>query len=221
MQKGETPMDIQSPEQMRRQALAIRQKLMGKPVNISQPKKIETVIIETKREPINYSVMWRVYELHFDAHVIEYRKLAHKAADLARQNEALREELKVYTQDFDFFMKPKKAAKDIIKETIQDLGVKVTYEEVMRRTRKANITETRHLCMYEVNRQRPDLSLPQIGKIFGGYDHTTVIFAINKVKATLGDQAAISYIENKSAKSQEWLADVKAGNRRKAPQKPS
>jgi chromosomal replication initiation ATPase DnaA len=34
--------------------------------------------------------------------------------------------------------------------------------------------------------QRPDLSLPQLGKMFGGRDHTTILYAVRKAGAYRG-----------------------------------
>lgn len=59
----------------------------------------------------------------------------------------------------------------------------VTWEEVKGIRRQRNLIIPRQLCMYEVARQRPDLSLPRIGKIFGGRDHTTILHAVRKLKA--------------------------------------
>ena len=45
----------------------------------------------------------------------------------------------------------------------------------------------RHLAMYLV-RAMEGLSLPQIGKLFGGRDHTTVLHACRKTWRTFADQ---------------------------------
>lgn len=59
----------------------------------------------------------------------------------------------------------------------------VTWEEIKGIRRQQRLIIPRQLCMYEVARQRPDLSLPRIGKIFGGRDHTTILHAVRKLRA--------------------------------------
>ena len=49
----------------------------------------------------------------------------------------------------------------------------------VKRTR--NITVPRHIAMYLV-RKHTSLSLPEIGKIFGGKDHSSILHAIKKVE---------------------------------------
>lgn len=58
----------------------------------------------------------------------------------------------------------------------------VTWDMIIGRRRSQHLIKPRHLCMYAVHMEREDLSYPQIGKIFGGRDHTTVIHAVNKFK---------------------------------------
>jgi hypothetical protein len=50
----------------------------------------------------------------------------------------------------------------------------VTVKDIMGRTRVRKITKARKEAMYEVFKET-EYSLPTIGKVFGGRDHTTVI----------------------------------------------
>jgi hypothetical protein len=59
-----------------------------------------------------------------------------------------------------------------------ELGVPV--EEVKSRCRKAKVTKAKQLFMWEVHTIWPRLSLMQIGRIFGGLDHTSVLAALRK-----------------------------------------
>lgn len=72
----------------------------------------------------------------------------------------------------------------------------VSWKEVQGIRRQRNLVIPRRLCMYEVATQRPDLSLPRIGKIFGK-DHTAVLWAVAKIKAEMGDDASIARVERK------------------------
>ena len=58
-----------------------------------------------------------------------------------------------------------------------------------RRTR--TIALPRQVAMY-LTRQLTDLSLVEIGQLFGGRDHTTVIYACDKIGAMIGSDSAFA-----------------------------
>jgi chromosomal replication initiator protein len=53
-------------------------------------------------------------------------------------------------------------------------------DDLMGRDRSQKIAEPRQVAMYLL-RQETDASLPQIGEVLGGRDHTTVMYAIEKI----------------------------------------
>lgn len=55
-----------------------------------------------------------------------------------------------------------------------------TVDELLGRDRSHKIAEPRQVAMYLL-RQETDASLPQIGEVLGGRDHTTVMYAIEKI----------------------------------------
>jgi len=65
-------------------------------------------------------------------------------------------------------------------------GVKVQDLKGPRRTRQ--VVVPRQIAMY-LTREHTGLSLPEIGRRFGNRDHTTVLHAVRKVKATRGTDA--------------------------------
>lgn len=56
----------------------------------------------------------------------------------------------------------------------------VTVEEIMGEARDRRRSHARQHAYWEVRRLRPHLSLPQIGAIFGGRDHTTILHGIRQ-----------------------------------------
>ena len=76
----------------------------------------------------------------------------------------------------------KKPVADIIAEVLADFP-DVTWKEICGIRRSRRLIVPRQRCMFEVSRQRPDLSFPAIGRIFGGRDHTTIIHAVRKLKS--------------------------------------
>jgi chromosomal replication initiator protein len=76
----------------------------------------------------------------------------------------------------------KRPAKEIILEVLE-MFPGVNFREVQGPARNRNVVRARQVAMYEVSKQRPDLSSPVIGSIFGDRDHTTVLHAVSKIKA--------------------------------------
>ncbi|MCS7293120.1 MAG: chromosomal replication initiator protein DnaA [Gloeomargarita sp. SKYBB_i_bin120] len=64
---------------------------------------------------------------------------------------------------------------DIVAATFE-----VPVQELMCNTRRRQVSFPRQVAMYLV-RQYTNLSLPQIGQLFGGKDHTTVLYACEKI----------------------------------------
>ncbi|MBX5206708.1 chromosomal replication initiator DnaA [Rhizobium sp. NZLR11] len=61
----------------------------------------------------------------------------------------------------------------------------VTWEDVKGIRRTRHLVVPRHACMKAVYEERKDLSLPALGRIFGGRDHTTILNAVKKSKTAL------------------------------------
>ncbi len=58
---------------------------------------------------------------------------------------------------------------------------KIKVSDLLSRSNARSITEPRQIAMY-LTKQLTDLSLPRIGREFGGKHHTTVLYAIQKVE---------------------------------------
>ena len=71
----------------------------------------------------------------------------------------------------------------IIDEVARTWG-SVTPEDILSKKRNANISMARQVSMYIV-REITDLSMVDIGKTFGGRDHSTVVYAISQVEQRL------------------------------------
>ena len=74
------------------------------------------------------------------------------------------------------------SAEDIIKATAAAYGFSA--DDLRSPSRRQPLVLSRQVAMY-VCREQTDLSLPKIGALFGGRDHTTVMHAIDKVKRLL------------------------------------
>lgn len=77
------------------------------------------------------------------------------------------------------------ASPDSIKECIAG-SWRVRIEALSAKTRTRNVTEARHVAMYAI-REILGLPLSEIGNLFGGRDHSTVLYSIRKVEGRMGD----------------------------------
>ena len=63
-------------------------------------------------------------------------------------------------------------------------------EDIKGKSRQRPLVTARQVAMY-VFRELTDLSYPAIAREFGGRDHTTVIHAVEKIKALMGERRQI------------------------------
>jgi chromosomal replication initiator protein len=67
---------------------------------------------------------------------------------------------------------------------------KTTSEALLGRDRSQRVAEPRQVAMY-LMRKETDASLPQIGEVLGGRDHTTVMYAIAKIANQIETKAEL------------------------------
>src|SRR4051812_37740617 len=78
--------------------------------------------------------------------------------------------------------------RDIAQACCRHYGVSMT--EILSPRRHAAIVWARHVAMY-LSREHTLRSLPEIGRLFGGRDHTTVLHAARRIDAALADNAPL------------------------------
>ncbi|MDO8661706.1 MAG: chromosomal replication initiator protein DnaA [Candidatus Omnitrophota bacterium] len=90
----------------------------------------------------------------------------------------------------DLLKEPKKLiTADFIQRCVaEEFGV--TLAELKTKKRNKTIVLPRQVAMY-LSRELTDLSLPEIGGLFGGKDHTTVLHSYNKIKEGLVNNFAL------------------------------
>ena len=96
-----------------------------------------------------------------------------------------------------FFSKPLalEVAQEVLKEMVREVGARVTVTLIQRRVgdyfklsveemksvrRQRSVLYPRQVAMY-LCRTLTDASLPEIGRAFGGKDHSTVLHAVGKI----------------------------------------
>jgi chromosomal replication initiator protein len=74
---------------------------------------------------------------------------------------------------------------DVIQEAVAR-HFSITLDELVGEKRTKRVVMPRQVAMY-LSRELTDASLPTIGRAFGGRDHTTVIYAVQKVAKQMAD----------------------------------
>lgn len=69
---------------------------------------------------------------------------------------------------------------ETVRLTAEHYGVSLN--DLMLRTRKREVSEPRMVAMYLLKKRNPKMTLYEISDYFGGYNHATVINALNKVR---------------------------------------
>jgi chromosomal replication initiator protein len=148
--------------------------------------------------------MWKTMEMEFDWHVMLWREvsLARQLAAIAQENAALRASLRV---DTPFGQVKRRLTKEIILEVLSCYPG-IIWEDIKSGRREHRIVVPKHRCIFAVYRQRPDMSLPQIGRLFG-MDHTSILFVIKKQLAEAGDKDAAKWIAGKRKRARDWHRD--------------
>jgi len=116
--------------------------------------------------------------------VMAYASLTNQTIDINLSTEALR----------DIF--PNSRPRQITMELIQQVVVtyfKIKQDDLTAKKRTRNITYPRQIAMY-LCREMTDTSLPRIGEVFGGRDHTTVIHAYDKINRERNEDIKLNNI---------------------------
>jgi chromosomal replication initiator protein len=103
--------------------------------------------------------------------VMAYGSLTNQAIDLDLATEALKD---IFPNG-----RPKQITMELIQEIVSSF-FKIKIDELLAKKRTRNVAYPRQIAMY-LSRELTDNSLPRIGEMFGGRDHTTVIHAYDKI----------------------------------------
>lgn len=138
--------------------------------------------------------LYRGHSPAFVKRVLAKRKLeaqaaARREAQKKKQEERAAAEDKaraslsgILSQYREIAVKPgRKSVRMIILETALRHGVSA--EDILGPSRIRVIVAARHEAIWRARKERPDLSLQQVGREFAGRDHTTIIHAERKIDA--------------------------------------
>jgi chromosomal replication initiator protein len=104
--------------------------------------------------------------------VMAYSRFSHKDININLARDALKDLLSIQN---------KQISVENIQKTVADF-YKIKIADMYSKKRPTNIARPRQIAMY-LAKEMTQKSLPQIGEMFGGRDHTTVLYAVRKIGA--------------------------------------
>jgi chromosomal replication initiator protein len=104
--------------------------------------------------------------------VLAYSRFSHKDINIALAREALKDLLSIQNRQIGV---------ENIQKTVADF-YKIKVADMYSKKRPASIARPRQIAMY-LAKDMTKKSLPEIGELFGGRDHTTVLHAVRKIAA--------------------------------------
>jgi chromosomal replication initiator protein len=104
--------------------------------------------------------------------VLAYSRFSHKEINIGLAREALKDLLSIQNRQIGV---------ENIQKTVSDF-YKIKVADMYSKKRPASIARPRQIAMY-LAKEMTQKSLPEIGELFGGRDHTTVLHAVRKIAA--------------------------------------
>ena len=109
--------------------------------------------------------------------VLAYSRFNHKDININLARDALKDLLSIQNRQIGV---------ENIQKTVADF-YKIKVADMYSKKRPASIARPRQIAMY-LAKDMTKKSLPEIGELFGGRDHTTVLHAVRKITAERTDQ---------------------------------
>ncbi len=123
-----------------------------------------------------------------------------------------------------FFAKPLSVeiAQEVLKDMVREVSARVTVDVIQQRVseyfrlspeelrsarRQRSVLHPRQMAMY-LCRTLTDASLPEIGRAFGGRDHTTVLHAVEKVRREIAQDSHKKRLAERLAQAITTLSDA-------------
>ena len=104
--------------------------------------------------------------------ILAYSRFSHKEINIALARDALKDLLSIQNRQ---------VGVENIQKTVADF-YKIKVADMYSKKRPASIARPRQIAMY-LAKDMTQKSLPEIGELFGGRDHTTVLHAVRKIGA--------------------------------------
>ena len=109
--------------------------------------------------------------------LVAYANLSGRPLTVALCNEALRDLFQTTVR--------REVTPQLIMQTVAEY-YSITVNDLIKQSRRREVTGPRQIAMY-LTREMTNLSLPQIGQVFGNRDHTTVMHGCDKIAGLIKD----------------------------------
>jgi len=113
--------------------------------------------------------------------VLAYSRFSQKEISIGLAREALKDLLSIQNRQISV---------ENIQKTVADF-YKIKIADMYSKKRPASIARPRQIAMY-LAKELTQKSLPEIGELFGGRDHTTVLHAVRKISAERGKNTELN-----------------------------
>ena len=113
--------------------------------------------------------------------VLAFAKFSHKEITINLAREALKDLLSIQNRQISV---------ENIQKTVADF-YKIKVADMYSKKRPASIAKPRQIAMY-LAKELTQKSLPEIGELFGGRDHTTVLHAVRKIASERGKDTELN-----------------------------
>ncbi len=113
--------------------------------------------------------------------VLAFARFSHKEITITLAREALKDLLSIQNRQISV---------ENIQKTVADF-YKIKVADMYSKKRPASIARPRQIAMY-LAKELTQKSLPEIGELFGGRDHTTVLHAVRKVSGERGKDSELN-----------------------------
>ena len=113
--------------------------------------------------------------------VLAYSRFSHKDINIGLAREALKDLLSIQNRQIGV---------ENIQKTVADF-YKIKVADMYSKKRPASIARPRQIAMY-LAKEMTKKSLPEIGELFGGRDHTTVLHAVRKIGGERGKDSELN-----------------------------
>jgi chromosomal replication initiator protein len=113
--------------------------------------------------------------------VLAFAKFSHKEITISLAREALKDLLSIQNRQISV---------ENIQKTVADF-YKIKVADMYSKKRPASIARPRQIAMY-LAKELTQKSLPEIGELFGGRDHTTVLHAVRKIMSERGKDTELN-----------------------------
>lgn len=171
-----TPSQVDQHERWKAARRAIESRAI-RPLPVSKIDKTKVSVADDKQKLLaeKAKLLEEIYQLRAEAYESQERKAA-----LDAEIDELIVRLNRYHDAFNDIQLQREPNLQTIKEVVAK-AYKVSVLDILSRRRTARVVMPRQIAMY-VCKIKTCKSLPEIGRAFGGKDHTTVLHAIRKIE---------------------------------------